>query len=78
MCLTHGRYDVKCHLMVKMDHLIQNLYRIFSTRDVNFSTKLQIYSVQAYLYKTFCGLLNVKFVEFFTHIFKKDFTLLSM
>jgi hypothetical protein len=74
MCPNHGRYDMKCHLMVKMDHL----YRIFSTRNVNFSTELQIDSVHAYLCKTFSGLLKVKFVAYFRHIFKEDFTVFSM
>lgn len=63
MCPNHRRYDMKCSL-VKMDHLMQNLYRIFSTRNVNFSTESQIDSVEAYLCKTFIGLLKVKFVEF--------------
>ena len=78
MCPNHRRYDMKCGLMVKMDHLMQNLYRIFSTRNVNFSTELQIGNVHAYLCKTFSGLLEVKFVEFFRHIFKEDFTVFSI
>jgi hypothetical protein len=78
MCPNHGRYDMKCGLMVKMDHLMQNLYRIFSTRNVNFSTQLQIDSVQAYLCNTFSGLLTVKFIEFFRHIFKDDFRVFCM
>jgi hypothetical protein len=45
MCPNHGRYDMKCGLMVRMDHLLQNLYRIFPIRNVNFSTELQIDSV---------------------------------
>jgi hypothetical protein len=78
MCPNHGRYDMKCSLIVKMDHLMQNLYRIFSTRNVNFSTELQIDCVQAYLCNTFSGLLTVKFIELFRHIFKDDFTVFSM